>query len=77
MKKFLFLTLFLFAFNGFSQYRWDAGARLGVSNYVGEIGGELESRKNFLADLNFAETKLAASGFVRYKLIRQISLKQL
>lgn len=77
MKKALlsisFLTLLHVA--GFSQFKWEFGGSIGASNYLGEIGGKELTRRDFVADLKFSETHFAITGFVRYKVHPNISLK--
>lgn len=51
-----------------AQYYWDAGLRLGGSNYLGEMGGDNEPRRDFVADMKLGNTSGLAGAFVRYKL---------
>ncbi len=76
MQRILY-SLFLLALPslGFSQYYWEVGGSLGASNYLGEMGGEENTRKDFIADLKFEKTKFAAGAFVRYKAHPVISVK--
>lgn len=60
---------------GFSQFKWDFGGSLGVSNYLGEMGGKEKPRRDFVYDMNLSQTRLSAGGFARYKLTPVISLK--
>ena len=48
MRKLLFSILFLFAFTtAFSQYKKEFGGCIGMSNYLGDIGGGIkEGRQN-------------------------------
>lgn len=77
MKKalFCFFVATLLHAQGFSQYLWDTGVQLGASNYLGEMGGEADTRKDYLADLKFQQTRFSASGFARYKLSYTTALK--
>lgn len=60
---------------GFSQYYWDFGGSLGAANYLGEMGGKEDTRKDFVNDIKLSQTRFAGSGFARYKLLPNISLK--
>jgi len=76
MRKIFYLTLILLLPSlSFSQYRWDYGLALGAANYLGEMGGEEATRKDFIADLKFEKTKFAAGAFARCKVHRSISVK--
>jgi hypothetical protein len=61
-------VLILLPFTSFSQYYWDYGAKLGASNYLGDIGGFDQSRRNFVADMKPAETRWDIGGYVRYRI---------
>jgi len=74
-KRVTFFLLLSSSLPLFSQYRWDVGIRLGTSNYLGDIGGEIEDRKDFVYDLKLAETRWAMSGFARYKLNSLLSFQ--
>jgi hypothetical protein len=76
MKKVLFLlALAISPVFAFSQYYWEAGLQLGASNYLGEMGGEQETRKDFVADLKFNQTRWDVGGFARYKAGQSVSIK--
>lgn len=76
MKKLFFiLSLACAPSLAFSQYYWEIGGQVGASNYLGEMGGEEETRKDFVADLKFNQTRYAVGGFARYKAGQSISVK--
>jgi hypothetical protein len=50
------------------QYRFDYGFRAGVSNYLGEMGGKEEARKDFIWDMKLQSTRWVLGGFARYKI---------
>ena len=76
MKKSIYALLFAsLPFTAFSQYKWDFGGSLGASNYLGEIGGKEQTRRDFVADLKFSQTHFALDGFARYKVHPNISIK--
>lgn len=51
-----------------AQYRWDFGVNLGASNYLGEVGGQEETRQDFIFDLKWNRTQYVVGGFARYKI---------
>ncbi|MEO6882669.1 MAG: DUF6089 family protein [Bacteroidia bacterium] len=77
MRKIHTLLVFIFLISSvaFSQYRWDYGLRLGVSNYLGDIGGTDLTRRNFVSDMKLAETKFSGGIFVRTRLGESFGLK--
>lgn len=72
---YLIILLSLFTFNSFSQYQWDFGVSAGVSNYLGEIGGDEKDRRDFLLDLRVPNTRWGFGGFAQYKWFPKVSLK--
>jgi hypothetical protein len=76
MKKIiLFLAVVSLPKLGFSQFKWDFGGSVGVSNYLGEMGGKEKPRRDFVADMNLTQTRLSSGAFARYKLTPSISVK--
>ena len=76
MKKFILLIFILsstFALK--SQWLWEYGGAMGVSNYLGDIGGKDKTRKDFVADMKLAKTRWNGGAFVRYKWRPKLSLK--
>ncbi len=70
------LILFVLPFTAVAQpYGVDVGGSIGASNYLGEMGGEANTRKDFIADLKFEETRMAAGVFVRKRVLPQVSIK--
>ena len=69
------LSLSSLPFLGFGQYLWDFGVHAGASNYLGEMGGKAETRKDFIADIKLSKTQFAVGGFARYKFTPIISAK--
>lgn len=73
------LTLFLIVsmpFLGLSQYRYDFGGSLGVSNYLGEISGSSKKDKSPLGDIiSLDQTKVAIGVFGRMKVHPLLSVK--
>src|ERR1051326_3272649 len=60
---------------GLSQNKWEMGFATGASNYLGEMGGKAGTRRDFMLDMKFPETKNAAGYFVRYKAKHNIYVK--
>jgi len=66
MKKYLlpfFATLFLVP--AFGQYRIDYGIRAGAANYLGDIGGKSDPRRDFIVDMHLPSTRWAVGAFYR------------
>jgi len=57
-----------------AQYRWDFGVNLGASNYLGEIGGQEETRRDFVFDMKLNRTQYVVGGFARYKFSPQLAV---
>lgn len=58
-----------------AQYNWDAGVSLGASNYLGDMGGDELTRRDFVSDMKLSETKFAGGLWARYKINPQFSVK--
>lgn len=76
MKK-LILLLFIISstFTLKSQWLWDYGGSIGATNYLGDIGGNEKTRRDFVADMKLAKTRWNGGAFVRYKWRPKLSLK--
>jgi hypothetical protein len=57
-----------------AQYAWDVGLHLGGSNYLGEMGGKDQPRRDFVWDMKLGQTRWAVGGFARRRLSRIISV---
>ncbi len=73
--KYLILTLctalslnFAEAQRRSSYYKIDVGGYLGVSNYLGEIGGKEKTERPFIWDMKLNQTRWSMGGFVRKKI---------
>jgi hypothetical protein len=60
--------------SGTAQYAWDFGMHLGGANYLGEMGGTNQPRRDFVWDMKMSQTRWAVGGFARRKINRLISL---
>lgn len=58
-----------------AQWLWDYGFSLGVSNYLGDIGGKEKTRRDFVADMKMSKTRWNVGGFARYKVHPKFSVK--
>ena len=58
-----------------SQYALDYGFTMGTANYLGDIGGDQLTRRDFAADLHLGQTKLSTHVFVRYRLSSAVAIK--
>lgn len=74
MAKKVVSFVFLLAVVGFAQaqYYWDFGAKVGVSNYLGEMGGVNKPRRSFVTDIKLKNTELSLGGFARYRVKENI-----
>lgn len=76
MRKIVILFLLsVFPILSYSQYLWDFGVHAGASNYLGEMGGKSDKRKDFIADLKLSKTQFCVGGFARYKVNPIMSAK--
>jgi hypothetical protein len=68
MRKIIIISFISFlSSTGYGQYLWDFGVHAGASNYLGEIGGKSDTRKDFISDIKLSETQFTVGGFARYK----------
>lgn len=76
MRKILYIVPFLIIFSASrAQWNWDYGFTLGVSNYLGDIGGKEKTRRDFVSDMKLAQTRWNVGGFARYKWRKNVSIK--
>jgi hypothetical protein len=57
-----------------AQYAWDFGVHVGAANYLGEMGGKDQPRRDFVWDMKLSQTRWAVGGFARRKLNRMFSV---
>lgn len=57
-----------------AQYAWDFGIHLGAANYLGEMGGKDQPRRDFVWDMKLGQTRYTFGGFARRKINRLISV---
>lgn len=75
--KNIFILIFVLCLTTVSkaQWLWDYGVAVGVSNYLGDIGGKEKTRRDFVADMKMAKTRWNVGGFARYKVHQKVSVK--
>ena len=61
--------------NYWRQQRNEVEGSVGVSNFLGELGGRDQVGSDFVYDLEFAETKYAISVGYRYFVLKNLSVK--
>ncbi len=57
-----------------AQYAWDIGIHVGGANYLGEMGGKDQPRRDFVWDMKLGQTRWAIGGFARRKINRLLSV---
>ena len=57
-----------------AQYAWDFGVHIGGANYLGEMGGKEQTRRDFIWDLKMSQTRWCFGGFARRKINRLVSV---
>ncbi|MCB9189429.1 MAG: hypothetical protein H6599_09150 [Flavobacteriales bacterium] len=71
MKKsnyiFTFLLVIIELSNSYGQYLTDFGLNIGASNYLGEIGGKADTRRDFIFDMKLEQTKPSYGAFIRHR----------
>jgi len=58
-----------------AQYRLELGGNIGAANYLGDIGGEEGTRRDFVYDLKIQKTRWSFGGFARYRLLPSVHVK--
>lgn len=78
-KALISLFIILIPALAFSQrwkaYRYEITYGLGASNFLGELGGANQIGTNYFRDLEFTQTRFAATVGVRYKLNEYLASK--
>tara|TARA_B100000989_G_scaffold123973_1_gene91651 strand:+ start:1170 stop:2243 length:1074 start_codon:yes stop_codon:yes gene_type:complete len=77
-RAFILAAMFLTSIaqnEALSQYALDYGFTMGTANYLGDIGGDQLTRRDFAADLHLGQTKLSTHIFVRYRLSSAVAIK--
>lgn len=69
------ITGFFFSPDLNAQYNSDFGISMGASNYLGDIGGDILTRRDFVADMKVNQTRSTAGFFVRQRINSRLSIK--
>ena len=56
-----------------AQYAWDIGVHLGGANYLGEMGGKDQPRRDFVWDMKMSQTRWCVGVFGRRKINRLLA----
>jgi hypothetical protein len=77
MRKIIILFAFcvIIPAIGYTQYYLDYGLKLGMANYVGDIGGLQGTARPWLLDMKLKETRWNPGAYVRYKIRDPFSLE--
>jgi hypothetical protein len=54
------------------KYKWDVGISSGAANYLGDMGGNALTRRDFVSDMKLSQTRTAVGGFVRYRIMHDL-----
>lgn len=75
MRQLLYLLVLLLLSTGsFAQYKWEYGIMLGGANYLGDIGGKEQTRRDFVWDMHLNQTNIAAGLYGRYKASKRFAV---
>jgi len=76
MKNIYVISLLILLTGGVNaQYNWEVGGGIGTMNYLGDIGGGLETSHDaraWLLDMQFDETQFSLTGFSKYRFNRWV-----
>jgi len=83
MKRIVLLVIILSFFtqveaqysNRWKRYRYELIAGIGVTGFLGELGGANREGTNFLRDFEFSMTRPAVNIGLRYKILEKVSTK--
>jgi hypothetical protein len=75
MNRILLLATFILSvISADAQYKWDFGIKAGGSNYLGDIGGQELTRRDFIWDMRLDDTRMNYSVFARRKMNKRWAL---
>jgi hypothetical protein len=74
-KAIFFFAVLSLPFISKAQFRWEYGGSIGAANYLGDIGGEEGTRRDFIYDLKIQKTRWSFGGYARYRLFPSLFLK--
>jgi hypothetical protein len=73
-RSLLAILVVVFSAQVKAQYAWDIGVHLGGANYLGEMGGKEQTRRDFIWDMKLGQTRWSIGVFGRRKLNRSFSV---
>lgn len=73
-KRILLAFCAVFALTSQAQYQWEYGLMLGGANYLGDIGGKEQTRRDFIWDMHLNQTNIAIGAYGRYKLSKRMAI---
>jgi hypothetical protein len=75
MNRLLLILLVSFlTFSARAQYNWEYGLLVGGANYLGDIGGQEQTRRDFVWDMHLHKTNIALGAYGRYKLSKRMAI---
>lgn len=74
MKKAIAVALLFVSVSLSAQYQWDYGIKVGAANYLGDIGGQALTRRDFVWDMHWQATRSAWGAFGRYKFSKRLAV---
>lgn len=74
MKQLFTFIIILASLGAGAQYQWDWGVAIGGANYLGDIGGKEQTRRDFVVDMHLNQTNIAVGLYGRYKFSKRLSL---
>ena len=58
-----------------AQYLWDYGITLGGANYLGDVGGVDQARRDFIYDMKLGDTRYSFGAYLRRRISRSFNVK--
>lgn len=75
MNRLLLLLLFSAGIlTSQAQYNWEYGVMIGGANYLGDIGGQEQTRRDFVWDMHLNKTNVALGAYGRYKFSKRMAV---
>jgi len=71
----ILVVLITISLSSYSQYKIDYGFSVGAANYLGEIGGGIDTRRGGIADMKLNYTRWTLGGFYRYRISPKFAVK--
>ena len=75
MKRLLYLLLLTtLTLSADAQYKLEYGLMVGGANYLGDIGGKEQTRRDFVWDMHLNQTNIAIGAYTRYKISKRLAV---